>query len=715
MCPVLLSNGNKLESGDIGADRHYVIWEDPFLKPCYLFAVVAGDLGSIKDSYRTKGGRNVHLEIYTESENVDKLDWAMESLKASMKWDETTYDLEYDLDMFNIVAVNDFNMGAMENKGLNIFNTAYVLAKPETATDNDYENIEGVVGHEYFHNWTGNRVTCRDWFQLTLKEGLTVFRDQQFSSFMGSDAVNRIENVRGLRARQFPEDSSPLAHPIRPEQYQVMDNFYTSTVYQKGAEVIRMYHTLLGDKGFKKGMKLYFERHDGKAVTCDDFRFAMADANKVDLDQFERWYLQAGTPTLEAFGKYDEAEKTYSLTLRQLTKPTPNQSEKLPFHIPVAVGLLRKSDGVEIMPTKVLELKESEQTFLFEGVEGEPVPSILRNFSAPVKLRFEYSDEDLAFLMKYDTDSFNCWEAGQQLAQRMILGLTDLAQKGEPLPEISPIFLDSFEATLMQGNMDKSLQAYALSLPVASAMAEEMDVIDPDALSSAIKHVKLSINAALKQKLLNRYTALAPSGPYVKSSDEVGRRRLRNIILGYLHVSKDSDAIELCYDQYVSADNMTDKMAAISCLVNIESSKTDLALKSFYEFGKDDPLVLNKWFSIQALSDLPNVLEKVKTLTEHPDFTLKNPNRLRSLIGAFTGNMTKFHAKDGSGYEFVGKVVIETDKINAQVASRLAGCFRQWKRFDESRQSMMKEQLLRIKNAEGVSRDTLEVVTRCLG
>ncbi|KAG5189695.1 aminopeptidase [Tribonema minus] len=725
--PVLLSNGNKVEEGDLGDGRHYAVWEDPFPKPSYLFALVAGDLGSIKSQYKTMSGRDVKLEIFSEKENVDKLDWAMDSLKASMKWDEDTYGLEYDLDLFNIVAVNDFNMGAMENKGLNVFNTAYVLAKPDTATDLDYERVEGVIGHEYFHNWTGNRVTCRDWFQLTLKEGLTVFRDQQFSAYMGSDAVKRIEDVRGLRARQFPEDSSPLAHPIRPEQYQVMDNFYTSTVYQKGAEVIRMYHTLLGTDGFRKGMDLYFKRHDGQAVTCDDFRAAMADANNVDLSQFERWYLQAGTPTLEATGTYDADAKTFSLKLKQAshkllmstlcpecTKPTPNQEHKDPFHIPVKVGLLLR-DGSEVVPSKVLELKEAEQTFTFDNIPSEPVPSILRGFSAPVKLRYEYSDEDLAFLMTYDTDSFNRWEAGQQLAQRLLLSLTKKAQTGESLPELPKVFLDSFKATLLQDTGDKSLQAYALSLPSSSTLAEEMDVIDPDALGAAAKHVRTSIATALMPELKAKYESLAPSGPYQKTGEEVGRRRLRNTILDYIHSLKDDAAADLCFKQYESADCMTDKVAALSCLADIPGPKREAALESFYQFAKSDALVLNKWFSLQASSDLPDVLDRVKALVSHPDFTLKNPNRLRSLVSVFAANMTKFHAKSGAAYAFLGDMCLQVDQINAQVASRLVGSLSQWRRFDAERQALMKEQLLRIRDAEGISKDTYEVAARCLG
>ncbi|CAM9463356.1 unnamed protein product [Pylaiella littoralis] len=640
----------------------------------------------------------------------------MESLKAAMKWDEEKFGLEYDLDIFNVVAVNDFNMGAMENKGLNVFNTAFVLAKPETATDLDYERIEGVIGHEYFHNWTGNRVTCRDWFQLTLKEGLTVFRDQLFSGDMGSHAAKRIEDVRTLRSRQFPEDAGPLSHPIRPESYIAMDNFYTATVYVKGAEVIRMYRTLVGETGFRKGMDLYFKRHDGQAVSCDDFRAAMADANGVDLDQFERWYLQSGTPELSASGVYDAESKVYRLTLKQSSK----NEGTLPFHIPVVVGLLLKENGSEAVPSKVLELKDEKQTFTFEDVASEPVPSLLRDLSAPVKLRYDYSDEDLAFLMKHDTDSFNRWEAGQQLSTRVILGMVEeIKAGGEPSP-LPTNLVDSFRATLTNKDIeDKSLQAYALRLPDSSTLGEEMEVIEPDALDKALRHVRSSLADALATELRAVYDGLAPSGPYKKNSEEVGRRRLRNTVLSYLREPRDAAAAKLCLDQFNAADCMTDKLAAVGCLADFNDAEGAFperaeALAKFYKDADGDFLVLNKWFGIQASADLPDLLPRVKELMQHEDFTLKNPNRLRSVVSSFAGCQSKFHAKDGSGYEFLGDMVLEVDQLNPQVASRLATMFSAYRRYDEKRQELMRKQLTRIRDSSP-SKDTYEVATRCLG
>lgn len=716
--PILLSNGNKLEEGPSKTPgRHFALWEDPFPKPSYLFAVVAGDLGSISSSFKTKSGRHVTLNIYSEKDNTDKLDWAMESLKASMKWDEDKYNLEYDLDLFNVVAVALFNMGAMENKGLNIFNSAYVLARPDTATDLDYERIEGVIGHEYFHNWTGNRVTVADFFQLTLKEGLTVFRDQQFSADMGSYAVKRIEDVTSLRARQFAEDASMLSHPIRPESYIAMDNFYTATVYSKGAEVIRMYHTLLGAEGFRKGMDLYFKRHDGCAVTCDDFRFAMADANGVDLTQFELWYSTAGTPTVEATGTYDEAAKTFTLNLKQSVKNMKQpEGVKDPLHIPVAVGLMLR-DGTEALPTKVLELKEKEQTFVFPDIPSSPIPSLLRDFSAPVKLRYEYTDEELAYLMVHDTDSFNRWEAGHKLAQRVIMQLVKEVQSGAELSPLPQLFVDSFRKTLAATEGDKSLQAYALSLPSMATLAEEMEVIDTDALGAVLKHCKTSLAKALLPELKAKYAALAPTGPYAKTSAEVSRRRLRNTVLGYISSLKDDAAAEMCYSQFTSANCMTDKIAALGSLSSIAGDKRETALEAFHETFKNDPDSgpLCKWFAVQATSDLPDLLDRVKVLTKHPDFTLKNPNIMRSLVSTFAGNMSKFHAKDGKGYEFICDMILEVDAINPQVASRLAGSFSQWRKYDKSRQEMMRAQLTRIKDAPTASKDVLEVATRCLG
>ncbi|CAM9463360.1 unnamed protein product, partial [Phaeothamnion confervicola] len=689
--PVLLSNGNKVGRSVLGfrggGGRHFAVFEDPWPKPSYLFALVAGDLGSLRDSYTTASGREVALEVFSEHRNVGKLAWAMESLKAAFKWDEDVYGLEYDLDNFYIVATEDFNMGAMENKGLNIFNTAYVLADPKTATDMDYEQIEGVIAHEEFHNWTGNRVTCRDWFQLTLKEGLTVFRDQCFSADMGSAAVKRIEDVRGLRARQFPEDSGPLSHPIRPDSYIQMDNLYTATasrlfcrrgrVYVKGAEVVRMYQTLLGRDGFRKGMDLYFQRHDGQAVTCDDFRAAMADANGADLAQFERWYSQPGTPTVTAEGAYDAAKKMYMLTLRQSTAQGPRQaSPSLPFVIPVATGLLYRS-GEEAAPTTVLKLTEEEQQFVFEGIVSEPVPSLLRGFSAPVKMLYKYTDEDLGFLAASDTDPFNRWEAGQRLGTRVLLALAgdaaaaaaggvDADAVAASLPPLPRPLVESFRATLAgaaaESDADRSLQAYALQLPPFSALAEEMSVVDPDALRAAYRHVRHGLLTELRLEFEAAYDALAPAGPYVKSAAEVGRRRLRNTCLGFLHeVPAGSDAAataaaaaERCWKQFVAADNMTDKIAALGCLVDLPGARRDAALAQFHADADGDALVLNKWFAVQASADVPDLAARVLELMKHPDFTLRNPNRIRSVVGSFSG-------RDYAGVPRQGRIGIRAD------------------------------------------------------
>lgn len=719
--PLLLSNGNKVGTGELPGGRHFAEWEDPFPKPSYLFAVVAGDLGSIVDTYKTTSGRDVRLEIFSEHDNVDKLEHAMMSLKKSMKWDEDVYGLEYDLDIYNIVAVNDFNMGAMENKGLNVFNTAFVLAKPETATDTDYERIEGVIAHEYFHNWSGNRVTCQDWFQLTLKEGLTVFRDQQFSADMGSAAVKRIEDVRVLRARQFAEDSGPRAHAIRPESYMKMDNFYTSTVYEKGAEVIRMYHTLLGTEGFRKGMDLYFERHDGSAVTCDDFRAAMSDANGgKDFGQFERWYLQAGTPVVEAKGVYDAAKKTYSLTLSQHTAGTVGQPSKLPFHIPVRVGLLGR-DGKEVVSSQVLELKEASQTFYFEGIEGgEPVPSLLRGFSAPVRLKTQQTEEDLAFLMAHDTDSFNRWEASQKLASQAILATTEaLTEEKTPEP-LAPTMIEAFRAVLKAGldseSVDKSLLAYALSLPEELTLLGEMDVMRPVDLHKGRDHVKKTLAVALKAEFLKVYKALDQDVPYAVNPEEIGRRRLKNVCMSYLCTSKDKDAVALASSAFKRATCMTDSIAALACLASLPGSEKDEALQMFYSNAKGDPLVLNKWFSIQALADLPDTIDRIQVLIKHPDFSMKNPNRFRALIGAFANsNLAQFHAEDGRGYVLVADMVLAVDKLNPQVAARLAGAFSLWRKFESSRRNMMKEQLDRLMTVgDGLSRDTYEIVSQSL-
>mmetsp|Transcript_56272 Transcript_56272/g.138065 ORF Transcript_56272/g.138065 Transcript_56272/m.138065 type:complete len:875 (+) Transcript_56272:3098-5722(+) len=710
-CPVLLSNGNLVKSGELDGGRHFAEWTDPFPKPSYLFALVAGDLGSIKDTYKTASGRNVQLEIFSEHANVDQLDWAMQSLKDSMKWDEERFGLEYDLDVYNIVAVNDFNMGAMENKGLNVFNTACVLAKPETATDADYGRVQGVIAHEYFHNWTGNRVTCRDWFQLTLKEGLTVFRDQQFSMDMTSEAVKRIEDVRSLRAAQFPQDSGPMAHPIRPEAYVAMDNFYTATVYLKGAEVIGMYQTLLGREGFRKGMDLYFKRHDGTAVTCDDFRAAMADANGADLAQFERWYTQSGTPTVKVAAKYDADKKTYTLEMEQSCKPTPGQDKKEPFHIPVRVGLLGK-DGSDLVEERVLELKETKQTFVFEGVSEQPVPSILRGFSAPVKVVLAQTDEDLAFLMANDKDSFNRWEAGQKLLGKYVLQNAN----GKPTP-LPAMLIEAVKKTLTDSDVDPSLKAYALTLPSLSTLAEEMDVVDPDGLVAGFKHVKKSIAEALKAELLEVYKAnVLPASPFRQDGEAVGMRRIKNTCLDYLSALSDEASTALAMEQLKANACMTDVVAATTALASHpDKAVREEAYKIFYDkHAKGNDLILCKWFGIQALADIDGALSQVDALLSHPDFSMTNPNKCRSVIGTFGANMPHFHNKDGSGYEWLGDRILEVDKINNQVAARLTGSFSTFRRYDERRQKLMKAQLERLLASEGLSKDAYEVASRSI-
>ena len=723
--PVLLSNGNLVNSGDLEGGRHFAKWEDPFAKPSYLFALVAGDLVSIEDSYVTCSGRKVKLQIFVEERNKDKCAHAMESLKKSMKWDEDRFGLEYDLHIYMILAVDDFNMGAMENKGLNIFNSKYVLARPDTATDADYEGIEAVIGHEYFHNWTGNRVTCRDWFQLSLKEGLTVFRDQEFSADMASRAVKRIQEVRILRNAQFPEDGGPMAHPVRPDSYVEINNFYTTTVYNKGAEVIRMMHSLLGEERFRKGMDLYFKRFDGHAVTCDDFVSAMEDASGIDLKQFRLWYSQAGTPELTVTDKYDEKAGVYELTLKQSCRPTPGQDDKKPFHIPFALGLLDrkgkdrplKLDGAEQASeteTILISLQKEEETYRFTGIFHHPVPSLLRNFSAPLKLSFNYSDENLAFLMANDSDPFNRWEAGQKLGLNIILALVNDFKQGKSL-KLSKLFVDAFKQTLTDFNTDKALLAEALTLPTEGYIAEQMEIIDPDAIRFVREFMRKELASQLKNELMTVYKANLDDGEYNIDAESVGCRSLKNTSLAYLMTIGEPPIIDTCMKQFSNSDNMTDVMAALSSLANYDGVEREEALKLFYEKWKDEPLVIDKWFAIQASSRLPGTLERVKTLMQHPAFNIKNPNKVRSLIGAFShGNMAAFNDASGTGYEFLADQVLTLDGFNRQVAARMVGALSRWKRYDKSRQELMKAQLIRITESKGLSNDVYEIVTKSL-
>ncbi|RMF09917.1 MAG: aminopeptidase N, partial [Alphaproteobacteria bacterium] len=725
--PVLLSNGNLVDQGEYEDGRHWALWEDPFPKPCYLFALVAGAFGCLEDSFRTRSGREVALRIYAEARDLDKCGHAMESLKRAMRWDEDVFGLEYDLDIYNIVAVSDFNMGAMENKSLNIFNTKCVLAKPDTATDADFAAVEGVIAHEYFHNWTGNRVTCRDWFQLSLKEGLTVFRDQQFSADMGSAAVKRIEDVQMLRAHQFPEDAGPLAHPVRPDSYIEINNFYTATVYEKGAEVIRMMHRLLGPEQFRKGIDLYFERHDGQAVTCDDFVAAMADASGVDLTQFKRWYHQAGTPRLTVEREWDPSTREYRLTITQETRPTPGQPDKKPLHIPVALGLLAK-DGTpcefevagneggrsDSEGTFILSLRNDKQTAVIKGLKAEPIPSILRGFSAPVWLDAGLSHEELRFLMAHDTDPFNRWEAGQKLASAILLDMVAAIARGDA-PEIAPVDINAFEALAADDKADRALLAKALTLPSESYLAQCMDVVDVDAIHEARRLMRRRLGEALRSRFEEIYRANGASGGYRYEADEVARRSLKNTALAYLMAVGDDNAVSLCVEQLESADNMTDEAAALVALAHSERTERHEALARFYAKWQDEDLVVDKWFSIQATAPQVDVIDRVQDLTNHPAFTLRTPNRARALIGAFTQNQVRFHDASGRGYRFLADQVVKLNAINPQVAARLLTPLGRWQRFDSNRQALMKGELKRLLETPGLSPDVFEVASKSLG
>ncbi|ALK98733.1 aminopeptidase N [Massilia sp. WF1] len=726
--PVLLSNGNLVEEGDLPDGRHYALWEDPFKKPSYLFALVAARLVCQEEQFPLKDGRTALLQVWVEDGNLDKTDYAMQSLKHSIRWDEERWDLELDLDRFMIVAVGDFNMGAMENKGLNIFNTKFVLANPRVATDIDFQGIEAVVGHEYFHNWTGNRVTCRDWFQLSLKEGLTVFRDQEFSADMiGTDtgrAVTRIDQVRTLRQAQFPEDAGPMAHPVRPDSFVEINNFYTVTVYEKGAEVVRMYQTLLGREGFRKGMDLYFARHDGQAVTCDDFRMAMADAGGRDLTQFERWYSQAGTPIVQAETRYDKAARTYTLRLTQSCPATPGQPEKLPFHIPVAVGLLGKSgtdllliiDGQRKGTTAVLELTEADQTFVFTDVLEQPTPSILRDFSAPVILRYGYSDAELVHLFSHDSDPVNRWEAGQRLAMGRLLKLTAMAgaNGGADGLDLDDVFVEAMRKMLADESLDPAFREQALLLPSETMIADQLDAVDPLAIHTARQFVRADIGVRLRSELLAQYQANQTPGEYSPDAASVGKRSLKNLCLSYLCAAPDEESIALAQRQFDEASNMTDRVAALGALVHARAPGARDALQRFYDEFQNEALVVDKWFMMQATASTTD-LATVRELMRHPAFTLRNPNRARSLVAAFcVNNPVQFHAPDGSGYAFWAEQVIALDALNPQVASRLARAMDRWRRYLPALQAHMKKALQQVAGQAKLSNDVREVVSKAL-
>lgn len=714
-CPVLLSNGNLINSGDLDGNRHYAVWEDPFPKPSYLFALVAGDLACVEDSFKTMSGRDVALRIFVEHGNEDRCDYAMDSLKRSMKWDEEVYGLEYDLDLFNIVAVSDFNMGAMENKSLNVFNAKYILAKPDTATDTDYELIESIVAHEYFHNWSGNRVTCRDWFQLSLKEGLTVFRDQEFSADQRSRPVQRIKDVAQLRARQFPEDGGPLAHPVRPDSYMEINNFYTATVYEKGAELIRMMHTLLGADGYRKGIDLYFDRHDGQAVTCDDFAKAMEDANDVDLSQLKIWYSQAGTPSLSWHGEHDADTKQFHLTVEQKTEPTPGQPDKVALHMPIAIGLLGR-DGKELV-SRTVQLTEAEQTFVFDNIDQVPVVSFNRGFSAPVNIATEQRHEELVFLMGHDSDAFNRWEAGQKYATALMLSAIAEFEKngGDADAALGDVteFVAAMRATLINDDLDKAFRADALVLPGEEFLSEQRKPANPDAIHQVRNALRKRIGSDLRAEFGNAYHQNASNAAFTPDAESAGQRALRATALSYLVASGEGEFADLAAEQYRTADNMTDRMAALSVLNHLDHPGRAEALSDFEaRFGKDT-VVMDKWFGLQAMSSRDDTLSRVKDLMSHPLFTMRNPNKVRSLIGAFAmANPRHFHAADGSGYAFYTDRLIELDDINPQVAARLCAPLGKWAKYDEARADLMKAELDRILAKPDISRDLYEIASK---
>ena len=726
--PVLLSNGNQVAAGDSSAGRHFATWHDPFKKPCYLFALVAGDLAFIEDHFTTQGGRDVTLRIYVEQKDLDKCEHAMRSLQHAMRWDEEVYGREYDLDIFNIVAVDDFNMGAMENKSLNIFNTSCVLARPETTTDAGFQRVEGVVAHEYFHNWSGNRVTCRDWFQLSLKEGFTVFRDAEFSADMGSRTVKRVEDVSLLRTMQFSEDAGPMAHPVRPDSYMEISNFYTLTVYEKGAEVVRMIAQLLGPENFRKGSDLYFQRHDGKAVTCDDFVEAMEDASGRDLTQFRRWYSQAGTPRLHVDGDYDAAAQTYTLRVRQSCPPTPGQERKEPFHIPLALALLGEAGALRLQLADappnvesadntqlVLDITQAEQHFTFTGVGEKPVPSLLRGFSAPVKLHFPYSRDELTFLMSRDSDGFCRWDAGQQLAVAALGDMIAAHRRGEAMV-LDQRLIDACAGLLADRSLDPAMVALMLTLPSEAYLAEISDEVDVAAIHAARQEARCQLAKALRDDLWETYRANTDTGPYEASAAQIARRQLKNTALIYLMLLEEADAVAACIEQFERSHNMTDVMAALTALVNSRQAQPrSQALQQFYERWRDEPLVVNQWFQVQATCVLPGTLEQVQQLLAHPAFDIRNPNKVRALIGAFAGqNAIHFHREDGAGYRFLADQVLVLNALNPQIAARLLTPLSKWQKFAPAVRQRMITELRRIKATPALSADVFEIVEKSL-
>ena len=718
--PILLSNGNPIDRGIIDGDRHFVTWHDPFKKPAYLFALVAGTLSVVNDSFVTSSGREVHLQIFVEEKDLDKCDHAMLSLKRSMRWDEEVYGREYDLDIFMIVAVDDFNMGAMENKGLNIFNTSAVLVNSKTSTDAAFQRVEAIVAHEYFHNWSGNRVTCRDWFQLSLKEGFTVFRDSQFSSDMNSPTVKRIEDVNILRTHQFAEDGGPMAHSVQPESYMEINNFYTVTIYEKGAEVVGMYHTLLGGENFRKGSDLYFDRHDGQAATVEDFVVAMEDASNRDLSQFRRWYKQSGTPVLTVTSSFDKQAATYTLNFKQYCPDTPGQTGKLPFVIPVRLGLVG-AEGEDLVLNSeehtqvIFEVTEVEQSLVIDNIAVEPVPSLLRGLSAPVKLDYQYSDEQLAHLMAYDTDGFNRWDAAQTLSLTTLQQLAEDSFEGLELT-LNGNLIDAFARLLKDESLDPAMVALMLQLPGEALMHQLADTIHPAAIHDARNFVRVALAGALKDNLLDIYNRFNTPIDYRPEADQIGRRSLKNAALGYLMLVGDTGA-ELAWLQYQQADNMTDKAAALSALVNspVAADYATQALKTFEQQYRDEALVMNLWLQIQAINSQSGGLSRVEALMEHSAFTMNNPNKVRSLIGGFcSANLVNFHSADGAGYRFLCDQILSLNKTNPQVAARLVTPLTRWKEFAEPHSQLMRSELQKIADEPGLVKDIYEIATKSL-
>ena len=721
---VLLANGNLVASGDVpGTTRHFAVWHDPFPKPSYLFALVGGKLACVEDRFRTMSGREVALRIYVEPGKETRCVYAMDSLKRAMRWDETAFGREYDLDIFMIVAVSDFNMGAMENKGLNVFNDKYVLASPETATDNDFERIEAIIAHEYFHNWTGNRITCRDWFQLCLKEGLTVFRDQEFSADQRSRAVERISDVRGLRAHQFVEDAGPLAHPVRPTVYREINNFYTATVYEKGAEVVRMLTRLLGPENFRKGMDLYFARHDGEAATIEQFVQCFADVSGADLTQFMLWYSQAGTPEVVATGSYDAHAQSYRLDLAQSVPATPGQPSKEPMVVPLAIGLvgrngrdlpLKLGDGRAI-EHGVLTLTKPAETFVFADIGEPPVLSLNRGFSAPIKLVAHLGADDLRFLAAHDADPFNRWQALQTLATRLLVDNT-AAVRANGAARQDPGLLAALGAILADGALEPAFVALALTLPGEADIAREIARdVDPDAVFAAHSALRAAVGEHLAEPLFDRYRLLSESAPYQPDAASAGRRTLRNTCLDLLVATRRTDAIMLAARQYRAADNMTDRMAALSTLSLCDVAERAAALDDFYARYADDPLIVDKWLTLQATVPEPATLDRVKALTSHPAFSFANPNRIRALIHTFAlANQKEFNRADGAGYDFVADTVLALDPKNPQVAARLLSAFKSWRMLEPTRRARAQAALRRVAAAPSLSPDVSDIVQRAL-